>query len=530
MADLKKLEQLLTDGKISRREFIKRVSALGLMAAVSPALLSSPAKAATPKKGGHFIHAITGGSTTDTLDPATHTSSWNINVELQLRNCLVEIDHNFNPIPELAESWDSSPDAKKWIFNLRKGAEFHNGKSLDAEDVIYSLNHHRGKDSKSAAKPYLDPITSLKADGKDKVVVELESGNADFPFLMSDYHLAIFPAGTKGKEFEKGIGTGGYTLEVWEPGVTAITKRNPNYWKEGRAHFDKVETLHIKDVNARTNAIKTGQIHFMERCERKTLHLLKRVKGIEIITVTGTKHFTMPMMTTIKPYDDNNVRLALKYAANREEMLKRILGGYGETGNDHPIASVNRYYNKNQKKREYDPDKARFYMKKAGMLDHTFNLHTAEAAFAGADDAAVLYQEHAKKAGIKIKVVREPSDGYWSRVWTVKEFCMCYWSGRPSEDLMFSVAYAAGAPWNDTKWNNKRFNELLVAARAELDDKKRGQMYAEMQEICSFEGGTIVPMFAQIVEANSKKIAHGPISAHMEADGQRNAERWWFKS
>jgi peptide/nickel transport system substrate-binding protein len=117
MPDLKKLEQLLTDGKISRREFIGRVSALGLMAAVSPALLSSPAKAATPKKGGHFIQAITGGSTTDTLDPATHTSSWNINVELQLRNCLVEIDHNFNPVPELAESWDSSPDAKKWIFN-----------------------------------------------------------------------------------------------------------------------------------------------------------------------------------------------------------------------------------------------------------------------------------------------------------------------------------------------------------------------------------------------------------------------------
>jgi peptide/nickel transport system substrate-binding protein len=107
---------------------------------------------------------------------------------------------------------------------------------------------------------------------------------------------------------------------------------------------------------------------------------------------------------------------------------------------------------------------------------------------------------------------------------------MCYWSGRPAEDLMFSVAYAAGAPWNDTKWNHKRFNELLVAARAEIDDKKRAQMYAEMQEICSFEGGTIVPMFAQIVEANSDKIGHGPISAHMEADGQRNAERWWFKS
>jgi peptide/nickel transport system substrate-binding protein len=107
---------------------------------------------------------------------------------------------------------------------------------------------------------------------------------------------------------------------------------------------------------------------------------------------------------------------------------------------------------------------------------------------------------------------------------------MCYWSGRPTEDLMFSVAYAADAPWNDAHWDtSKRFNQLLVAAKAELDDKKRAQMYAEMQEICKDEGGTIVPMFAQIVEACSDKIGHGPISGHMEADGQRNAERWWFK-
>ena len=266
MKPLERLEKLFTEGRISRRQFLAQASALGLAAAVSPVLLPKKAKAATPKKGGHFIHAITGGSTSDSLDPATHTSSWNINVELQVRNLLVEVDADFNPIPELAESWESSSDAKKWVIKLRKGVEFHDGKSLDAQDVIESLNHHRGKDSKSAAKPYLDPITSLKADGKHTLVFELATGNADFPFILGDYHLAIFKAGTKGADFDKGIGTGGYILETWEPGVTAIVRRNPNYWKSGRAHFDKVETLHIKDVNARTNALKTGAIHLMSTC------------------------------------------------------------------------------------------------------------------------------------------------------------------------------------------------------------------------------------------------------------------------
>ena len=179
MTRLEHLENLLNEGKISRRQFLTRAAALGLSVAVAPSLLSGKAEAATPKKGGHFIHAITGGSTTDTLDPATHTSSWNINVELQIRNCLVEVDHNFDTVPELAESWESSPDAKTWVFNLRKGVEFHDGKTLDAEDVIYSLNHHRGEDSKSAAKPYLASIVDLKADGKNRLIVELNAGNAD---------------------------------------------------------------------------------------------------------------------------------------------------------------------------------------------------------------------------------------------------------------------------------------------------------------------------------------------------------------
>ncbi len=529
MSALNFLEKLLVEGKISRRQFLSQAAALGLTVAISSALLPRRAAASVPKKGGHFIQAQTGGSTSDTLDPATHTSSWNINVEFQLRNCLIEIDDNFQPVPELAESWESSPDAKKWIFNLRKGVEFHDGKSLDAEDVIYTMNHHRGEDSKSAAKPFLKPITDIRADGKHRVIFELDAGVADFPFIMSDYHLPVFKAGTKGMEFEKGIGTGGYILEKWEPGVTAITRRNPNYWKAGRAHFDKVETLAINDVNARTSAVKTGQIHFMDRCERKTVHLLKRSKGIEISAVTATFHYTMPMHTKMKPYDDNNVRLGLKYAVDRDDMVKRILKGYGEVGNDHPIAPVNRYHAKNLQQRQYDPDKARYYMKKAGMGGHRFNLHSAEAAFSGADDAAILFQEHAKKAGIKINVVREPSDGYWSNVWTKKEFCMCYWSGRPTEDMMFSTAYASGAPWNDAHWDHEKFTNLLIDAKAELDEKKRAQMYADMQEICKDEGGTIIPMFAQIVEALSDKIGHGAISGHMEADGQHNAERWWFK-
>jgi len=528
MSKLQELERLLTKGEITRRNFIKQVSALGLMAAVSPALLSGTAKAATPKKGGRFILATSGGSTTDSMDPGTLVSNNNQNLNWQIRNCLVEIDHEFNAIPELAESWDSTPDAKKWTFKLRQGVEFHNGKTMTAEDVVFSINHHLGEKSKSAAKGYLKSVVDIKADGKNEVVFELSGGSADFPFILGDYHLTICPAGTQGAEFEKGIGTGGYILKQWEPGVRAFTTRNPNYWKEGRAHFDEVETLAISDTNARTNALKTGQIHYMDRVELKTVHLLKRMPGVNVTATTGTAHYTIPMRLDQSPYGDNNVRMALKLVVDREALVKQILRGYGEPGNDHPIAPVNKYHAKDLEQRVYDPDKAKFYMKKAGMLDHTFNLHAADAAFAGAVDASVLIKEQAKKAGIKINVVREPDDGYWSNVWMKKEWSMCYWGGRPIEDMMFSVAYSSGAPWNDTLWDNKRFNELLVMARAELDEDKRRKMYYEMQEICRNDGGTVVPMYNQMVEASSAKLAHGPISGHMALDGMRTPERWWF--
>jgi peptide/nickel transport system substrate-binding protein len=230
------------------------------------------------------------------------------------------------------------------------------------------------------------------------------------------------------------------------------------------------------------------------------------------------------------PYDNNDVRLALKFAIDREQMVKTILRGYGVVGNDHPISAANRYHASKLPQRQYDPDKAKFHLKKAGVGDIAFDLSAAEAAYGGAVDAAVLYRESAAKAGININVVREPNDGYWSNVWLKKPWCAVFWGGRPTEDMMFSTAYAANADWNDTYWKNPRFNELLVAARAELDEKKRRQMYVEMQSLVRDDGGVVVPMFAADLSAASDKIGHGKLAVNWELDGFRCAERWWFKS
>lgn len=530
MSKLKELEEMLSKGKISRREFLIRSSALGLTAALSPALLGTPAHAQTPKKGGRLRQGLGECSTTDSLDPAVIPAAMPRNIDWQVRNNLVEIDHKGNAIPELAESWEATPDAAKWTFKLRKGVQFHNGKSLEAEDVIFSVNHHREKDSKSAIKGIVEQIKEMKADGKQTVIFTLEGGNADFPYILADYHLPIVPTGTAGAEWEKGIGTGGYILVSFEPGVRALTRRNPNYWKEGCAHFDEVETIGITDVTARTNALMTGQIDCMNQCDLKTVHLLKAKPDIQVIQVTAARHYTTAMLCDIPPYNNNDVRMALKHAIDREQILKAILRGYGSLGNDQPIGPSYRFHATPSElpQRKFDPDKAKFYLRKAGMEGHVFKLHAADAAFAGAVDTAVLYSEQAAKAGIKIEVVREPDDGYWSNVWIKKEWCMVYWNGRATEDGMFSISYAADSNWNDTHWKNEPFNKLLKTARAELNDAKRREMYVEMQRIASDDSGNIIPMFADIVDAASTKLKFGPIGAQFELDSSRNTERWWF--
>jgi len=303
--------------------------------------------------------------------------------------------------------------------------------------------------------------------------------------------------------------------------------RNPNYWKEGRAHFDEVEMLSVIDPAARTNALTTGEVDVMDRVDLKTAHLLAREAGVRVEETTGTKHYTFPMRTDTPPFDDNNVRMALKHALNREEIVEKVLFGHGVVGNDHPIAPSNPFHAATLEQRTYDPDKAKFYADKAGGSIKV-QLSAADAAFPGAVDAAVLYRESAAVAGIDIEVVREPNDGYWSNVWMKKPWCACYWGGRPTEDWMFSTAYKGGGSWNDTFWTHERFDQLLIDARAETDQAKRRAMYFEMQQIVRDEGGVVVPMFANYVFAMADKVQHGPLAGNWDMDGDKFIEKWWF--
>jgi peptide/nickel transport system substrate-binding protein len=516
--------------RIGRRAFMERAVALGMGAAAAASLWSSQAAAATPKSGGRFRVALDDGNTTDVMDPGTYASRFMITTAHTHRNFLTEIMPDNRVGGELAESWDVTPDAKTWTLKLRQGVEFHGGKTFDARDAAASLNHHRGEGSKSAAKALLASVEDIVADDKQTLTVKLASGNADLPYLLTDYHLVMLPTDGEGKvDPSSKDGTGGYVLQQFDPGVRAHLTRFANYWKQGRAHFDEVEFLAVPDVNARQTALMTDAVDAMIECDVKTVHLLEQNPDVKVDEVPSGTHNTLPMHMDVAPFTDNDVRLALKYSIDRQATLEKVLNGHGSIGNDHPIGPTMPFFDGSLEQRQYDPDKAKFHLKKAGMEGLSVALSTSDVPITGGIDLAVLFQETASKAGIDVTVVREPNDGYWSDVWLKKPFCLSGWGERPTPDIIFTLGYASGGDWNESHFEHERFHTLLVDARAELDDKKRGEMYSEMQRILHDEGSVIIPIFNNRIYARRANVAHdGRLTANWPLDGARGAERWWF--
>ncbi len=517
----------VAQGKISRRDFLQVAMAAGFTLSAAQGLFVTAARAEA-KKGGHFRHGCGHGQTTDSLDPATWSNGFTFHFGRSFFAApLTQIGAKNETIPHAAESFEPSDGAKKWVIKLRKGITYHDGRTMTADDVVATMNYHVGPDSKSPAKGnFGGNIDTIKADGADTVIFTLKGGQADFPVLLSDYHMGIYPSKDGKIEWEKGIGAGPYILKNFEPGVKVEAERNPNYFKD--TWFDSVEMLSIVDVAARTNAYLSGEVDYINRVDLKTVDMVKNAPETSLYNVSGSAHYSAPMQVDQAPFDKLEVRQALKYAINRQELVDKILYGYGTPGNDVPLSGAIKYAINPEPIYTYDPDKAKSLLKKAGMDGLKVDFSASDAAFAGGVDAALLMAEHAKKAGIEINVIREPNDSYWDNVWLKKPWCECYWGTRTSADQFLSISLAADAAWNDTHWKNPRFNELLVAARSETDEKKRAAQYAEALQLVHDDGGQMVLMFNNYVGAMNNKIGHNDFNTDLDDDGGYCWERWWF--
>ena len=524
-------------GKRTRTDLTRRTvlagaaaGGAGLAFGAGPRLVTPrQAQAQTePRRGGHLRMGVGSGSAADVIDPTQLMSEGPIVVSFQMRNCLVEIDSNGDAIGELAESWDVAPNGRDWVFNIRRGVEFHSGKTLTVDDVIFSLNLHRGEQSTSAAKAILASVTDIRKHSENQMLVSLSSPNVDFLYVLSDYHLQIVPDGTV--DFSRGDGTGAYVLDSWEPGVRSLTVRNPNYWRSDRGFVDSVETVVINDATSRTNALMAGAVDLISGVDSTTAGLLEQAPGVELLLSPSGRHIVYAMNTTTSPFDNLDLRLALKHAVNRQQMVDIVLRGYGRVGNDHPVPPSSRFWDSGLEQRVYDPDRARFHAERAGYDGAPIELHIADTLFPGTVESGILYQESASQAGLNLTIRRAPADGYWTHTWMQVPFASSAWLGRTTVDMMLSTGYASDAPWNETFWYRPEFDRLLIEARGELDFGRRQELYSALQRMIHEDGGAIVPFFGDTVDAARDTVQGFEPAPHYGLSGYRAPEKVWFQT
>ena len=502
MKDIKKFQQMRRDGQLSRRDFLAAMSALGVSATAAGGFLTSAkALAATPKKGGLARAASNLHGPDDQMDPIVFTSGIDYTRGRATYNNLIQMLDGMSLHPELAEEWAPNGNATEFTFKIRKGVEFHDGSSLTADDVVWSMNRHLGEDSLSTAKSFFTAVTEWKKVDGHTVKAILSSPDADLPAKLSEKQAKIVKMGTE--DFRKGNGTGPYLLESFEPGVRSTHARNPNYWRDG-PNFDALEITAITDPIARVNALIAGDMDLIYTVDAKGVRLIEEADGVRINSTPSGLYGGVCCLKNTAPGESDDFVKGLQYIQDRERIVRSILKGHGTVGNDHPIGpAYGADHCSELPQREFDPDKAKFHLDKSGYT--TAELFVAPVV-AGIEEVCLLMQANLKKIGFDLQIRKVPTDGYWGAVWMKEPLNVVSWNMRPTANAMLAIQFAPGGNWNDTFWNNERFGELLTLQLAETDSDKRHAMLCDMQELVHNGSGMVIPAHVNVLDGVSDKI------------------------
>lgn len=487
----------------TRRDVVAMLMAGGMQAGIagSMAALAATAHANTPRRGGRIRVAGTTATAAETLDPAKQANQMDYARGHMLYNGLTALDGSLTPQPALAESF-ATQDAKTWVFTLRKGVEFHDGKSLAPADVVFSLLRHKDPVVGSKVKALAEQIAAVRTSGPGEVTVELAAPNVDLPALLGTFHFHIVKAGTT--DFSKGIGTGPFKLKEFAPGVRSVVVRNERYWKPDRPYLDEIEFTGIADEKARVSSLLHGDFDLVAGIDPRSVARVKSTKGYAIFTTQGSHYTDLVMRRDSGPGMNADFVLAMKYLMHREQMRKIVALDHALVANDQPIGPGSRFHFDGLPQRPFDLDKARFHWKKSGVTGPVPVVASRAAMYSL--DMALLLQQFGQLIGLELDVQQAPADGYWSKHWLNSAVGFGNINTRPTADAVLTQFFKSDSAWNESRWKSERFDQLLLGARAELDGGKRKRMYADMQTMIHHEAGISIPLFLASLDGHTTRL------------------------
>jgi peptide/nickel transport system substrate-binding protein len=501
---------------LTREELLRRAAAGGALILTGGGLTSvadAAMLASAPKRGGTFRVGVSGGSAKDIIDgqdiitqpdQARLVAGW---------ETLVTFDSNFklsfNGLAEELSPMKGRPDI--WTIRVRPGIEFHNGKTLGADDVIYSLQ--RMVDPKlglfgGAALSSVDPKRIKKLD-KRTVRLTLKRKDVTILDALAQYVAGIVPVGYSRHAIGKAnpnVGTGAYKLQSFSPGQQSVHVRNPNYWRSGQPYFDKVVIIDFPDDTARVNALLGGQIDAAASIPPAQVAVVSGHSGTKVLESPTAQWTPICMRVDTAPFNDVRVRQAMRLIADRPQMVAQALAGHGHIGND-VYAPFDEAFDDTLPQRHQDIAQAKSLLKAAGQSSLTVDLQSTNGAL-GMNEGAQVFAQQAKAAGVNINVKILDSGAFYGTQYLKWTFSTDFWGTR---NYLSQVAAGSlpTSPYNETHWPDtadKKFLSLYKQALQTVDRNKRFAIEHEMQKLEYDNGGYIIWGFSDFLDGYSSKL------------------------
>lgn len=480
---------------------ISRRTLLGGLA-VGLATGSAEAIATRPRMGGRIRVAAVTSSTADTLDPAKGSTALDYIRHYMLYSGLTQYDPQLRARPGLAESI-TTRDNVTWHIRLRRGVHFHNGKTLSPDDVVYSLMRHRDPATGSKVKAVAEQFARARRIGPHDVELRLTGPNPDLPVILAGSNFLIVESGRR--DFSVANGTGPFTLRHFAPGIRTVVHRNPNYWKPGRPYLEEIELIAIPDELSRVNALLSGDVQAVLAVSPGSV---RRVRASPNHAVMETKSglFTDIIMRRDHPTTGNpDFVMAMKYLLDRDLMKRALYRGFATVANDQPISPFDPNFNAAIPQRPFDLDRARFHLRRSGLVNTRLPIYVSPAANGSIDMGSIL-QEYGARIGLNLAVNRVPADGYWATHWMKHPLTAGNTNQRPTTDLMFSLFFQSTAALNEAGWKNAQFDRWLLEARATTDAARRKAIYGDMQWLVHQKGAVGIPVFISLLDGYDRRL------------------------
>jgi len=455
------------------------------------------APATTAIKRGGTLTAGSIGSTSDTLDPNKEASDMDLQRVFNFHGQLTYFPHDsFDLQYGLAESIELSAGATVATVRLRKGATWHNGKDVTADDLVYTIQ--RILDPADPHAGLLKSVNGKAVKKLDKQTVRIGLNFADG--IWDVPRLSLLPVGFDAK---KPVGAGPFMLKTFAPGQRSEFVRNPNYWESGKPYLHELVIIDLADPTAQINALLSGQVDAIDSVPLNETSAISKRSNLKLLTSNGGYFQPIVMRVDKPPFNDSRVREAFRLIVDRDAMVKQAYNNYAVVGNDMP-SQTDPAYPHGLPQRKQDLDKAKSLLKAAGHEGLSVTMTTANEGY-GLIPGAQVFAQNAKKAGVNLKLNVIPPSAFDPKFlqWP---FTQGYWGNKPFA-IMWSLLYAPGGIFNETNFNDKQGNQIFSSALKEVDPAKRNAKLQSLEEILYHRGGHIIHTFRQTVDAHSSKFS-----------------------